>query len=74
MQGDTLSGVFESARYLLAELKRLRDEERYFEVLEFAEQLQAQLIHYENTLKKFGMTLPYSVSIRQRLVADDYKT
>ena len=42
VQGDTLSNFFDSARYLLGELKRLRDEERYFEVLMFAEQLQAQ--------------------------------
>ena len=42
MSSDTAQVFFDSARYLLGELKRLRDEERYFEVLMFAEQLQAQ--------------------------------
>ena len=72
MQGDTLSSVLESARYLLGEFKRLRDEERYFEVLAFAEQLQGQLLHYEDTLKQHGMDLPYIDSIRNRLISDDY--
>ncbi len=72
MQGDTLSNVFDSARYLLAEFKRLRDKERYFEALMFAEELQAQLLHYEETLERQGVQLPYTVSVRQRLVADEY--
>ena len=72
MQGDTLSNVFESARFLLAEFKRLRDEERYFEILMFAEQLQDQLLHYEDTLAKNGMPLPYSTPIRNRTITDDY--
>ena len=72
MQGDTLSNVFDSARFLLAEFRRLRDEERYYEILMFTEQLQAQLLHYEETLERQGMQLPYTVSVRQRLVSDDY--
>jgi len=72
IQGDTLSNIFEGARYLLGEFKRLRDEERYFETLMFAEQLQGQLLHYEETLERMGMQLPYSGSIKSRLVADDY--
>ena len=38
MQGDTLWNVFESAKLLLAEFKRARDDERYYETLMFAEQ------------------------------------
>jgi len=72
MQGDTLSNIFESARYLLGEFKRLRDEERYFEVLMLAERLQGQLLHYEETLERLGMQLPYTDSVKLRLVADDY--
>ena len=72
MQGDTLSGVFDTAKFFLAEFKRLRDEDRYFEVLSFARQLQDQLLHYEDTLEHRGMQLPYTVSIKRRLVADDY--
>ena len=72
IQGDTLSGLFDGACYMLAEFKRARDEERYFEALMLAEQLQRQLLHYEETLAKHGMTLPYTVSVRERLVKNDY--
>jgi hypothetical protein len=72
MQGDTLSNVFESAKFLLAEFKRARDEERYYETLMFVEQLQDQLLHYEDTLAKQGMELPYVNSIKGRLVQDDF--
>jgi hypothetical protein len=73
MQGDTLSNVFDSVRFLLAEFKARRDEERFFETLMFAEQLQGQLLQYEQTLSDRGMGLPYTVSIRERLVSDDYE-
>ena len=72
MQGDTLSNVFDSASFLLAEFKRLRDEERYYETLMFTEQLQAQLVHYEETLRAQGMQLPYTVSVTERKVTDDF--
>jgi hypothetical protein len=72
MQGDTLSSVFDSAKYLLGEFKRLRDEERYYEIFMFAEQLQGQLVHYEGTLERQGTQLPYTISIKQRMVKDDY--
>ena len=72
MQGDTLWSIFDHARFLLGEFRRLRDEERYYEILMFAEQLQAQLLHYEETLESHGMELPYEGSVRQRLVSDDY--
>ena len=74
MQGDTLSNVFDSARHLLAEFKRQQDQERFYETLMFAEQLQAHLLHYEETLERHGMQLPYTVPVRQRLVSDDYKS
>lgn len=73
MQGDTLSNVFDSAKFLLDEFKRLRDEDRYYETLMFADQLQDQLLHYEDVLERLGMELPYTVSIRKRLVADDFE-
>jgi len=72
IQGDTVDNLFRGARFLLEEFKRARDEERYFETLMLAENLQAQLLHYEETLSRHGMSLPYTVSIRQRLVSDDY--
>ncbi|MFA6561808.1 MAG: hypothetical protein WCV00_07845 [Verrucomicrobiia bacterium] len=72
MQGDTLSNLFDSARFLLGEFKRLRDEERYYETLTFTEQLQAQLVHYEETLQAQGMQLPYTVSVKERKVTDDF--
>lgn len=72
IQGDTLSNMFDGACYLLAEFKKARDEERYFETLMFAEQLQGQLLHYEQTLAKHSMGLPYTISVSERLVKDDY--
>ena len=72
IQGDTLSGMFDGARYLLAEFKRARDEERYYETLIFAEQLQGQLLHYEETLAKHKISLPYTISVSERLVKDEY--
>ena len=74
MQGDTLFMVLNHARFLLGELKRQREEERYFEVLNFAEQLQDQLLHYERTLHNLGMPLPYGESVQDRLVSNDFDT
>jgi len=72
IQGDTLASMFDAAKHLLGEFKRLRDEERYFETLMFVEHLQGQLLHYEETLERMGMQLPYSGSIKSRLAANDY--
>src|SRR5262245_50549089 len=73
IQGDTLSSLFDSVRSLLAEFKTRRDRERYFGTLSFAEQLQDQLLHYEQILSERGIGLPYTLSIRKRLIADDYE-
>jgi len=73
MQGDTLSNLFDGVRFLLHEFKVRRDEERYFETLMIAEQLQGQLVHYEETLSERGIGLPYTVPIRERFVSDDYQ-
>src|SRR3954462_6186075 len=73
MQGDTLSNLFDGLRLLLREFKARREEEHYFETLMIAEQLQSQLVHYEETLTKLGMGFPYPVPIRERLVSDDYE-
>jgi len=72
IQGDTLSNLFEGARFLLAQFKRTRDEERYYEALMLAENLQGYLVHYEMTLAQHGFELPYTVSIQKRLVSDDF--
>lgn len=72
IQGDTLSGFFDGARSLLTAFKKTHDEERYYEMLIFAEQLRGQLLHYEETLGKQSIGLPYSTSISERLVRDDY--
>lgn len=72
MQGDSLSIAFDHVAFCLANAKTRRDEEVYFELLMFAETLQAQLMHYEETLSKLGMSLPYTRSIKERLVRDDY--
>jgi len=55
MQGDTLSNVFNAVALILADAKRRRDEELYYECLMLAETLQGQLQHYEKTLSELGM-------------------
>jgi hypothetical protein len=72
MQGDSLSIVFDRVAFCLQDAKTRRDEETYFEVLMFGEGLQAQLVHYEETLLKLGMSLPYTRSIKERLVRNEY--
>jgi hypothetical protein len=72
IQGDTLSNLLDSARYLLAQFREMRDEERYYEVFMLVEQLQMQLQHYEQALAQRGSQLPYSIPISQRLVTDDF--
>lgn len=72
IQGDTLSSLLESTRYLLAQFRELRDEERYYEVLMIAESLHAQLLHYEETLAKRGSPLPYSKPVSEHPVIDDF--
>ena len=74
LQGDSLSIMFDHAAICVREFKRLRQEEAYFEALQLAETLQEHLIHYEETLRQRGAQLPYTVSIRERLVSDDYDT
>src|SRR5690349_3003999 len=74
IQGDTLSNLFEGARCLLAQHRQLQDEEQYYETLDIAEALQAQLLHYEQTLAEHGFRLPYTIPISQRLVINDFDT
>lgn len=71
MQGDSISDMFNAVAWILADAKSKRDEERYYELLMFAETLQGQRRHYEMTLTRLGMPLPYSPSIEARLVTDD---
>jgi len=73
MQGDTLSNVFNAVALILADAKRRRDEEQYYGCLSLAETLQGQLQHYEKTLAKLGMPLPYSPLIERRLVSSNYE-
>ena len=72
MQGDSLSSVFDAVVRCMHEAKKRRDEETYFDLIDFAAMLQGQLLHYEETLSSVGMKLPYAESIRNRLVEEDY--
>jgi uncharacterized protein DUF6959 len=72
IQGDSLSIMFDQAALCAREFKRLRMEDAYFEALQLAKHLQEHLLHYEETLRKSGATLPYTVSIKERLVADEH--
>ena len=73
MQGDTLSNVFDAVVFALEDAKVRRDEDTYYELLMFAETLQGQLQHYEQTLSGLGMPLPYARSINERVVSDTYE-
>ena len=73
MQGDTLSNVFDSVAVVLEAARVRRDEDSYYELLMIAENLQGQLQHYERTLSKRSMPLPYARSINDRLVLDYYE-
>jgi hypothetical protein len=72
MQGDSLSGAFDSVVRCLKDAKSRRDEDLYYEVFYLAQTLQGQLLHYEETLSAMGMKLPYTKSIKERLVQEDY--
>jgi hypothetical protein len=72
MQGDSLSGIFDAVVRCLGEAKGRRDEETYYELIDFAAMLQGQLLHYEETLASLGVKLPYAESIKNRVVENDY--
>ena len=73
MQGDTLSNVFDAVVFALDDAKARRDEDAYYELLMFAETFQGQLQHYEQTLSRISMPLPYTRSINERLISDKYE-
>jgi hypothetical protein len=64
IQGDTLSNLFDGARYLLAQFRTLRDEERYYEcsLMLAVAATGGRLQHYEQTLAQAAgnPSLPYS--------------
>src|SRR5687767_2010778 len=72
MQGDTVFNLFQDARDLLTQARQRRDEDGFYAALSIAEQLQAQLRHYEETLAAQGSELPYIISIARYPVTDDF--
>jgi len=72
MQGDSLSGVHGCIVIALADAKRRRDEDTYYELFPFAKTLEGQLLHYEQVLTQIGMQFPYRGSISDHLVKDDF--
>jgi hypothetical protein len=73
MQGDSLFSLLHGLRYLLERFKECKDEEHYFETLMIAETLYAQLLHYEETLSKHGMSLPYSGTVKDFEIKNEYE-
>ena len=73
MQGDSLFSLLQGLRYLLEKYKEGKDEENYYEILMIAETLHAQLLHYEETLSKHGMSLPYSGTVKDFEIKNDYE-
>lgn len=74
LQGDTVANLFEQVCFAMQSAKQHQDEEAYYEFLIVAELLQGQLLHYEETLDRIGLSRPYAPSIRERLIQDDYET
>ncbi|NJL41974.1 MAG: hypothetical protein HC879_22805 [Leptolyngbyaceae cyanobacterium SL_5_9] len=74
IQGDSLSNLFDQVRYCLQQAKQHQDEEAYYEILMLAEMLQGQLLNYESALIELGMERPYSPSIQERLIQDDFSS
>jgi len=72
LQGDTLSGMYDFSLELLEQARMAKDEESYYGILDFAELVHDHLVHYEETLKREGMTLPYAKSVAERPVADNF--
>ena len=72
LQGDTLSGMYDSALELLEQARIGRDEENYCGILDFAERIHDQLVHYEEILTKQGLPLPYVKSVAERPVCDGF--
>ena len=73
MQGDSVFNLLQGVRVLLARFRELRDEERYYETLMIVETLYWQLQHYEETLASRGMELPYSGSVSDNPIHDDFE-
>jgi len=72
IQGDSLFSIYGSMRGLLKHFRRIRDEEHFYEALEVAEVIQAQLRHYEDALTSAGRDLPYPGSVHDHPVSDDF--
>jgi hypothetical protein len=60
IQGDTLYRLFTAARYLLGEAKRLKDEERYFEILMLTEELQGSYFTTRRRCERMVLICPTS--------------
>jgi hypothetical protein len=72
IQGDSLALIFESITGCLQKAKILRDEEIYNELLYTAQTIQNYLLVYEETLLNQGISLPYSNSIKERMIQNDF--
>jgi hypothetical protein len=72
MQGDSISSLHGCLVLALADAKKRRDEDTFYELYPFVKILEGQLLHYEQALKASGMRFPYAGSINDHLVADDY--
>jgi hypothetical protein len=72
IQGDSLFSIYGSMRDLIEHFRRIRDEEHFYDALEVAEAIQAQLRHYEDALTSAGLELPYPGSVHDHPISDDF--
>ncbi len=59
IQGDTLSIIFDGLMSALEKIEGQVDEDAFLSILEQAEAVESHLLHYEETLLKHGIELPY---------------
>jgi predicted RNase H-like HicB family nuclease len=72
LQGDSLSKMFDDLVGALQQARERQDEDTFYALLNCAERIQELLSAYEEALEQRQLERPYLVSIKKRLVADDF--
>jgi hypothetical protein len=72
LQGDSASNLYRCLLMVLEDAKSRRDEELYYEVLTHAQIMEGHLLHYEQTLTRAGIQLPWPTPFSERALIDSY--
>ena len=74
IQGDSLSSMFSTAKYLMDKAVEHNDEDMYYAALELAERFQGHLIQYENVLEKEGFSKPYNIDVKGADLVQEFES